>query len=331
MLGDDLDGDRGVLDVAVGGVEDGGDGVAGRRAVPHPQRGGVLHLDDVRAAPASRRCRGRPSPGRRTTAAGPGCGSPGSSGRRRPRWPSGRASRGARSRPRRGTRSPSARAPRPGPARRRRAAPAAPGRCRCSGSGSRRRAPRGCSPRRPDQPLAVGEGVREGLLQQHRDVAGQALAPPGRRGGGAACRRARRPAPTASSIAVRSAKPGQPAAGGGLGAAALVDVADADELDPTSAELRREDRVEVDRGDVAAADDGDPQRSGSRPHAQRAGSPGPSRRRPGGTRAAAATGRRPRSCSRRRSRRGTPRRTPPGRPGRAPARPRSGPAPSPSA
>ena len=50
-------------------------------------------------------------------------------------------------------------------------------------------------------------------------------------------------------------------AGGGLGATCLVDVADADRLDPAvGARGRRvEDRVEVDRGDVAAADDGDPQ------------------------------------------------------------------------
>ena len=57
---------------------------------------------------------------------------------------------------------------------------------------------------------------------------------------------------------MRSAKPGQPARAAAVGAASLVDVADADGLDPAG---RRgvEDRVEVDRGDVAAADDGDPQ------------------------------------------------------------------------
>ncbi len=47
-------------------------------------------------------------------------------------------------------------------------------------------------------------------------------------------------------------------ASGGLGATCLVDVADADRLDPAG-RRRVEDRVEVDRGDVAAADDGDPQ------------------------------------------------------------------------
>ena len=51
-------------------------------------------------------------------------------------------------------------------------------------------------------------------------------------------------------------------AGGGLQTAMLVDVADPDEFDPSvgAGSCGVEDRVEVDRGDVAAADDGDSQR-----------------------------------------------------------------------
>ena len=65
---------------------------------------------------------------------------------------------------------------------------------------------------------------------------------------------------TASSIVGEVGEARAARAGGRLGAACLVDVADADRLDPAVGPGRRvEDRVEVDRGDVAAADDGDPQ------------------------------------------------------------------------
>ena len=61
---------------------------------------------------------------------------------------------------------------------------------------------------------------------------------------------------------MRSAKSGQPPRAAASGTAMLVDVADPDEFDPSvgAGSCGVEDRVEVDRGDVAAADDGDSQR-----------------------------------------------------------------------
>ena len=108
--------------------------------------------------------------------------------------------------------------------------------------------------------LAVVEGVGDGLLQQHRDVAGEAFrrevgVPVVR---GADMHDVRRPGVEHVREVAEARAAG---VGGGLGATCLVDVADADRLDAAlGARGRRvEDRVEMDRGDVAAADDGDPQ------------------------------------------------------------------------
>ena len=230
------------------------------------------------------------SPGRGTTAAGPGCGSPGSSAPRRPRWTSGHASRGAvvggvaePGHRRAGAQHPAqpaavehlpqpaggvvvavleadARAPRGSP---RPLRPAARRRRRCARAASpaarRRRGP-GTAGREVGVPVVRGadvHDVRRDGVEQGGEVA---------------------------------AKPGQPAR-----SAAAAARPSSTSHTPTSSTRaggrRREDRVQVDGGDVAAADDGDPQRDPtSPPDAQPAASPPPSRRRPGGTRAAGSDG-----------------------------------------